>query len=103
MKTLNPAEFQALARSDAQIVDVRRADEVAYAPFAGAMHLPLDELPDLIGELNPQRAVGVLCHHGVRSEMAARFLEQQGFADVSHLGGGIEAWSIEIDPSVPRY
>jgi rhodanese-related sulfurtransferase len=63
----------------------------------------MHELQDRIGELNPGASIGVLCHHGVRSEMAARFLERSGFADVSHLGGGIEAWSEQIDPSIPRY
>lgn len=103
MHTLSPIEFQALAASGAQIIDVRQAWEIDIAPFAGALALPLDQLPALFDRLNPQLPVGVVCHHGVRSEMAARFLEQRGFADVSHLQGGVDAWSQHIDPGIARY
>lgn len=103
MLTLNAHQFQALINQGAQLVDVRQPDEVAIAAFPGALNLPLDRLPSLLGQLNPDRPVAVLCHHGVRSEMASRFLEQRGFAAVSHLEGGIDAWSQLIDPAVPRY
>jgi rhodanese-related sulfurtransferase len=104
MRTLSPAEFQALAASGAVVLDVRLPEELAIAALPGAVvNIPLNDLPDRIGDLNPNEPIAVLCHHGVRSERAARFLERSGFSDVSHLGGGIDAWSQQIDESVPRY
>lgn len=72
------------------------------------IHLPLsrsqewlDQIPEL---LDRQRPVVVLCHAGMRSwQFASWLIETQGFSDVWNLEGGIEAWSVEVDPSVPRY
>lgn len=85
------------------LLDVRSADELELARIEAAVHIPLNELPLRIGELNPQAPIAVLCHHGMRSEMAARFLEKNGFADVANVAGGIDAWSQQIDSGVPRY
>lgn len=85
------------------LIDVRTAEELALASLPAALHLPMGELPARLGELNPAAHIAVLCHHGVRSEMAARFLERNGFANVSSVVGGIDAWSVEIDAAVPRY
>jgi len=63
----------------------------------------LNELPARLGELDPAQAIVAMCHHGVRSEMAGRVLERNGFAQVAHLSGGIDAWSQAVDPSIPRY
>lgn len=87
----------------ATVVDVRTAEEVQIAALAGAINIPMNELPARIGELDPKAPIAVLCHHGMRSEMASRFLERNGFTDVAHLEGGIDAWSAVIDSSVPRY
>lgn len=104
MRNLDPAEFQALiARDDAVLLDVRLPEEIEIAALPGAVNIPLAELGARIGELNPATPIAVLCHHGVRSEMAGRLLERNGFADVAHLSGGIDAWSQRIDASVPRY
>ena len=85
------------------VVDVRTAEELALASVPGAVHIPMAELPARMGELNPAAPIAVLCHHGVRSQMAARLLERNGFSAVSSVGGGIDAWSVLIDASVPRY
>ena len=104
MRTLSPTEFQALVASGAVLLDVRLPEELAIAALPGpVVNIPLNDLPDRIGELNPGQPIAVLCHHGVRSERAARFLERSGFTDVSHLAGGIDAWSLELDESLPRY
>lgn len=87
----------------AAVVDVRTAEEVQIAALAGAINIPMNELPARISELDPAAPIAVLCHHGMRSEMASRFLERNGFTDVAHLEGGIDAWSVVIDSSVPRY
>ena len=85
------------------LLDVRRADEVAFAPFKGALHIPMNEIPARMGELDPATPIVAICHSGVRSMQVARFLDAQGFAELFNLTGGIDAWSVEVDPSVPRY
>lgn len=104
MKLLTVAELkQRLAQAPLTVVDVRTDEELAIAALPGALHIPMHELPQRIGELPAEGPVAVLCHHGVRSEMAARFLERNGFSDVYSVAGGIDAWSLTIDTSVPRY
>jgi len=103
MQTLSPQEFKERIAQGAAVVDVRTAEEVQIAALAGAINIPMNELPNRLGELDPKAPVAVLCHHGMRSEMASRFLERNGFTDVAHLEGGIDAWSVVIDSSVPRY
>ncbi|MGH8505860.1 MAG: rhodanese-like domain-containing protein [Stenotrophobium sp.] len=104
MKTISPQQLkQELATGGFTLLDVRHAGEVALAALPGAINIPLDELPRRVAELDPKQPVIAYCHHGVRSEMAGRILERSGFADVAHLGGGIDAWSLTIDEAVPRY
>jgi rhodanese-related sulfurtransferase len=92
-----------------QLVDVREAQELELAALdQPVIHLPLsrsqewlDQIPAL---LDRQRPVVVLCHAGMRSwQFASWLIEAQGYEDVWNLEGGIEAWSVEVDPSVPRY
>lgn len=103
MQTLTPQEFKERIAQGVATVDVRTPEEVQIAALAGAINIPMNELPNRLGELNAQAPVLVLCHHGMRSEMASRFLERNGFTDVAHLEGGIDAWSVVVDSSVPRY
>jgi adenylyltransferase/sulfurtransferase len=87
------------------LLDVRDPDEFERARIEGATLVPLGELAERVDELAPWRgrAVVVHCHHGRRSELGARTLMDAGFEHVEHLDGGIEAWSLTVDPSVPRY
>ena len=103
MQTLSPQQFKERMAQGAAAADVRTAEEVELASLAGAINIPMNELPARLGELDPKAPIAVLCHHGMRSEMASRFLERNGFTDVAHLEGGIDAWSVVIDSSVPRY
>lgn len=104
MKEISVQQLQALlAVGSTTVLDVRSHEELALAALPGARHIPMNELPQRIADLNPKAAIAVLCHHGVRSLMAARFLEQNGFTDVSSVAGGIDAWSGQVDPSVPQY
>ena len=104
MQNLTPDAFKALiAKPGTTLLDVRMPEEVEIAALPGAVNIPIAELGTRVAELNPSAAIAVLCHHGVRSEMAGRFLERNGFADVAHLIGGIDAWSHTIDATVPRY
>jgi len=104
MRNLAPEELKVLLDTGSSVLlDVRMPEELEIASLAGAVHIPLNELPARLSELNPAAPIVVLCHHGVRSEMAGRLLERNGFADVLHLSGGIDAWSQDIDPRIPRY
>jgi adenylyltransferase/sulfurtransferase len=87
------------------LLDVREPAEIEKAAIAGSLRIPLAELPERLGELEAwrERPVVVHCKTGGRSARAARLLSERGFRDVANLTGGIEAWSLTVDPSVPRY
>ena len=88
-----------------RFIDVREPDEFALARIAGAELLPLSQWPAIVAEklTDPAQPLLIHCHHGGRSGQAAAFLLRSGFTDVTNLAGGIDAWSQEIDPPVPRY
>ena len=85
------------------LVDVREPNEFAFAHIQGSLHIPLRQLPERTQELDPEQDIVVLCHHGMRSQQACLFLEQYGFSNLYNLKGGIDAWSLNCDPTVPRY
>jgi adenylyltransferase/sulfurtransferase len=102
---LSPATVAARMAADPTLtlVDVRQGWELELARVPGSVHIPLNELPARVGELDPSRPYALLCHHGMRSEMAASWLVAQGFQAVVNVEGGIEAWSAEVAPEIPRY
>ena len=85
------------------VLDVREPQEIEIAAFPGATEIPLGDLPGRIGELDGHRTIVTLCHHGIRSLRARDILKGAGFSNVRSLAGGIDAWSREVDPAVPRY
>lgn len=85
------------------LLDVREPDEFEYARIEGSTLIPLNQVPLRLQELDRNRSIVVICHHGIRSQQAAHFLDHQGFEQVLNLHGGIDAWSRECDASVPRY
>jgi len=93
------------AQESVHLLDVRQPWEHALAALPGSQLVPLPLLPTQMESIKPPAGalLVVYCHHGVRSLAAARFLEQAGYAQVASLAGGIEAWSCDIDPQVPRY
>ncbi len=104
MYRISPTQLKSLLEEGkVLLLDVRQPEELEIACIPGALNIPLNELASRIGELEKTRPTVAFCHHGVRSEMAVRLLQRNGFADFAHLNGGIDAWSQEIDPSVPRY
>jgi len=121
---LTPTEFEARrkAGNNAILLDVREEWELAVAsipastavaaasagsaePAAGPaiVHVPMGEIAQRIGELDPRRETVVMCRSGRRSLEVARYLQRSGFQSVSNLTGGILAWSRELDPSIPEY
>ncbi len=91
------------AGEDFVLVDVREPHEYEIARIHGAMLLPLTTLPARLAELDSSREIVLHCHKGQRSMRALEFLHQSGFRKLKNLRGGIEAWSLEVDPAVPRY
>jgi rhodanese-related sulfurtransferase len=95
------------AGARALLLDVREPWEVALAPLqvagAQALHVPLGRLPAKLDDLSRTQPIVCICHHGVRSRQAVAFLVHAGFESVYNLAGGVDAWSMEVDPAVPRY
>ena len=102
---IEPAELKARRdRGDRlAVLDVREPGEVAIAAMPGATHIPMNDIPARIAELDREAEWVVVCHHGMRSAQVAMYLARLGFARVSNLTGGIDAWSLTVDPATARY
>lgn len=99
-----PQAAELMAGEDPPVLlDVRTPGELARASVDGAVAIPMNEIARRVGELDPERPVIVMCHHGVRSMQVALWLDHRGFESVANLLGGIDGWSRTIDPSIPRY
>jgi rhodanese-related sulfurtransferase len=85
------------------LLDVREPYEREIARIEPSIHIPMGEIAGRTDELPKDREIVVYCHGGVRSAMVAGYLEAKGFSPVSNLSGGIDAWSVRVDPKVPRY
>jgi rhodanese-related sulfurtransferase len=89
------------------VLDVREPEELQMASVRPdgfeLLEIPMNDIPGRIAELDPQRPVAVLCHRGGRSQQVAMYLARNGFATVANVAGGIDAWALELDSSVPRY
>src|ERR1039457_3312904 len=102
---ISPADGAALPRKNKpRFIDVREPWEFATARIDGSVAMPMGEVPSRANqELDPEEHLVVLCHHGMRSMNVAVWLRNQGFEQVQSLRGGIDAWSVEVDPAVGRY
>ena len=102
---ISPTEAADLLRKKAaRFIDVREPWEFATAQIAGTVLMPMGDVPARAHqELDPDEHLVILCHHGVRSINVTAWLRNQGFEHAQSLRGGIDAWSAEVDPSVPRY
>jgi rhodanese-related sulfurtransferase len=86
------------------LLDVREPWEFATAQIAGSKTIPMGEIPSrAFEELDPEAHIVTVCHSGVRSLNVAVWLRNQGFDKVQSLSGGIDSWSRDVDPTVPRY
>ena len=85
------------------LLDVREPWEWEAARIEGSQHMPMREVPARLGEIDSDREVVAICHHGGRSQQVAIFLEKNGFSKVHNLQGGVDAWSHTVDPAVPLY
>jgi rhodanese-related sulfurtransferase len=85
------------------LLDVREPWEFDNASIAGSTLMPMASVPLRLDELPRDAELVCICHHGARSMQVAMFLEGRGFEQVTNLTGGIDAWSRDVDPTVPRY
>jgi adenylyltransferase/sulfurtransferase len=88
---------------DIMLIDVREPHEWEITRIPGAVLMPLNTLAARLAELDSSREIVLQCHHGQRSMRALEFLRQSGFRKLKNLSGGIDAWSRDVDPTVPRY
>ena len=85
------------------VLDVREGWELQLASIPGVLHIPMNEVPARLAELDPNDEIVVMCRSGGRSMQVAQFLARNGFQSVANLTGGILAWSREVDSSVQQY
>jgi len=103
---LTPREFldQRAQGAPMTLVDVREGWEIELAPVPSPhLHIPMGQIAERVGELDPNTTTVVICRSGGRSAEVARFLSTHGFGSVFNLVGGILAWSRDIDPKIPQY
>jgi rhodanese-related sulfurtransferase len=93
-----------LTEGPVRLIEVREPWEFQTAHIDGTVLMPMGDVPARAHqELDPEERRVVMCHHGVRSMNVTAWLRNQGFEQVQSLRGGIDAWSAEVDPKVPRY
>ena len=103
---ITPTELKARLEKgdDIRLIDVREPDEWAVARLPQAELIPLSQFQQVAPEkLSPEDEIVLYCHHGMRSARAQEFLKSHGYSNVLNLSGGIDGWSIQVDPKVPRY
>ena len=95
------------AEPGAVLLDVREPWELQTAridlPAATRLDIPMSLVPLRLNEIDPSQSIVCICHHGARSAQVVAFLQHRGYARVYNLAGGVDAWSTQVDPAVPRY
>ncbi len=89
--------------SSASLIDVREPYECAIGTIQGSTNIPMNTIPQYLENISKEGPLLIYCHHGGRSMQVTHFLRQNGFENAINVGGGIDAWSVEIDPSIQRY
>jgi rhodanese-related sulfurtransferase len=106
LRDMTPTELQQWLEQPGTpplMLDVREGHEFRFCHIKGSLHIPMNEIPVRLSELDRDREIVVVCHHGVRSRMVADYLCSQRYEQVINLSGGIEAWARTVDPAMPRY
>ena len=103
---ISPASVSEMLKQGApvRLIDVREPNEYALCRIEGALLIPMRTVPEHLQELDDDGPlIVVFCHHGVRSLSVVDWLRRQGLENCQSMAGGIDLWSIQIDPAVPRY
>ncbi|HBG93723.1 MAG TPA: sulfurtransferase [Chromatiaceae bacterium] len=112
MQQLNPHDLQDLLRrtqADRRpwLLDVREPWEFNICRIEGSQLVPMRQIPAQVqswsDDIKAEQSVVVICHHGIRSQQVALYLERQGFAQVYNLQGGVDAWARDVDPAMAKY
>ena len=107
MQQITPAQLKEWlddpARNNPVLIDVREPWEFELCRIPGASLLPMSTIPARVAELDDTADTVLICHHGGRSMQAAMFLQQQGFAKLYNMTGGVAAWARQVDPAMPQY
>jgi len=85
------------------LLDVREPWEYGICRIEGSHLIPMRSIPSSLDQLDRDREMVVICHHGIRSRQVALFLEHQGFDNVINMQGGVAAWARDVDPGMPTY
>jgi rhodanese-related sulfurtransferase len=106
-RQISPGELAEALKSPhpPRLLDVREIEEHLFAALPQSKLIPLGELGQRVGELTDWKGeeIVVYCHHGIRSLHAIGQLQYSGFANLRNLAGGLDRWSCEVDPAMPRY
>lgn len=107
MQQMMPTELKAWlddnSREQPLLLDVREPWEFGMCKIDGSVPMPMNSVPARYRELDQNKQVVVVCHHGGRSMQVAMFLERQGFASVINLAGGVAGWAAQVDSTMATY
>lgn len=107
MQQISPVELAHWLRDTQRpaplLLDVREPWEFELCHIEGSQAMPMGSVPARLAELDPEREVVVICHHGGRSAQVGMFLERQGFGKVINLAGGVSEWAGRVDPTMAQY
>jgi rhodanese-related sulfurtransferase len=107
MQQLSAPELAAWLADDSRakpfLLDVREPWEFDTCHIEGAQLMPMQSIPARIDDLDEDAEIVCICHHGARSLQVAAFLERHGFTRLSNLTGGVHAWALQVDESMPKY
>jgi rhodanese-related sulfurtransferase len=102
-ETATEVHERILRNEELVLIDCREPTEWEYCRIDGAQLAPMSRFLQFAPDLDPDIPTVIYCHTGVRSVFVASYLQNQGFAEVVSMAGGIDAWSREVDPTIPRY
>jgi rhodanese-related sulfurtransferase len=106
MQQITPIELSRRLREGGPaplLLDVREPIEYRFCHIEGSTSLPMGQVFLSLEDLDPEREIVVICHHGMRSAQVVNFLLSHGFKNVRNLSGGVAAWASDVDPSMPTY
>jgi rhodanese-related sulfurtransferase len=105
MQTVSPGDLAQVLSSGQghRLVDVRDRWEFELCRIAGSENIPMAELMGQLDSLGKEDPIVVICHHGMRSQQVAAYLDSLGYSNIMNLEGGVDAWSRVVDPEMPQY
>jgi rhodanese-related sulfurtransferase len=107
MQNITAPELAAWLADDSRpkpvLLDVREPWEFQTCHIAGSVPIPMNSIPARLQELEEDASIVCICHHGARSMSVAVFLKRNGFTQVTNLTGGVHAWALQVDSSMPTY